>query len=236
MTSEQFVHICKKYGIDITNQQYEQFVLYYQLMVEENTKYNLTAIVDNNEVFYKHFLDSILPVMLINDNSSVVDIGCGAGFPSVPLKIINNSLRFTLIDSVAKKVNFVNNLITNHLKLNNINAIHTRIEDFAHKCQYRESYDYCVSRAVAPLRSLLEYAIPLIKTSGQFIVYKGSNVDIEINEANNAINKLNCKLVKRLDIHIEEINSDRTILIFEKNGYTSASYPRLQNKVRKMPL
>lgn len=237
MEYQQFNNIITRYGLSpISCQQFDNFVKYYRYLIEENSKYNLTAIVDEEEVFIKHFLDSILSSNLIKDNSKVIDIGCGAGFPSIPLKIINPTIHLTLCDAVNKKVEFVNKLSTKVLELSNVTPIHARCEDLAKNPKYREKYDFAVSRAVAPLNILLEYLIPFIKVGGKCIIYKGKNADEEIENAITAIKLLNCELADRIHYHIDEIDSDREILIFNKVKPTDNNYPRQNNKIRKNPL
>ncbi|MBE5735220.1 MAG: 16S rRNA (guanine(527)-N(7))-methyltransferase RsmG [Clostridiales bacterium] len=236
MTYQQFSSICGKYNINISEEKYNKFNKYYKFLIEENNKYNLTAITEEDDVYIKHFLDSMIGSIYMKDNSRVLDIGCGAGFPSIPCKIINPSLKFTLLDAVLKKVNFINMLSCDILGLDNCEAIHSRCEDLAKKPEYRAYYDTVVARAVAPLNVLVEYCIPFLKIGGKCILYKSRIVDDEIINATNAINKLKCKIVNRIDYRIDEIDSDRTILILEKISDTPNIYPRLQNKVRKNPL
>jgi len=235
MTYSQFVNLCEKYNINIDEEIYTRLTNYYHILVEENSKYNLTAITDEEEVFYKHFFDSMLGSSLIKDNSSILDIGCGAGFPSVPLSLIKPNSNFTLVDAVNKKVNFINTLKQN-LSLDNITAIHSRCEDLAKNPKYRESFDIVVNRAVAAFNIILEYSIPFLKVGGKLIAYKGKNVDEELINIDNALNKLNCKIIDKLDIYIKEIDSYRSFVVVEKTAQTANIYPRLQNKVRKNPL
>jgi len=152
--------IFDKHNIKCSEKQLKQFEIYFNYLVEENSKYNLTAITEKIDVFYKHFLDSILPYQIFKENSKVIDVGTGAGFPCIPLAILRNDLEFVSIDSVEKKVNFVKNLV-DKLQLKNVQVIHTRCEDLAKMPEYRETFDYSIARAVAPLSSLLEYCIPL---------------------------------------------------------------------------
>jgi 16S rRNA (guanine527-N7)-methyltransferase len=236
MTYQQFKTICGQHNIDLTNEQFDKFQQYYNYLVEENSKYNLTAITDESDVYYKHFLDSILGVGLLLDNSTVLDIGCGAGFPSIPLKIMNDTLRFTLLDSVGKKVNFVDKLSHDILQLSNVETIHARCEDLAKTPKYRAKFDIVVARAVAPLNVLIEYCIPMLKIGGKCIFYKSKAVEEEIKQANNAMRLLKCKLIDRIDYRIKEIDSDRSIIVIEKFDVTPNQYPRLQNKARKNPL
>jgi len=227
--------ILQKYNIKYTNKQLEQFDTYLKFLLEENSKYNLTAIKNEEEVFYKHFLDSVLPYMVFTENASVMDIGTGAGFPSIPLAILRNDLHFTLIDSVEKKVNFVK-MLAKKLGLNNINVMHARCEDVAKLTEYRESYDYCVARAVAPLTSLLEYCIPFLKVNGVFMAYKGTNYNQELENCKKTIKELKVNMVETLKYSIDEISAERYCIVFKKYENTAKKYPRGQNKPRLKPL
>ncbi len=235
MTYAQFVKMCEGYNIEINENVYNKLTIFYNYLIEENEKYNLTAIVDEDEVFVKHFLDSMLGNIFMYENAKVIDIGCGAGFPSMPLKILNPNTSFTLVDSVNKKVNFIS-LLIDKLKLDKIKTVHSRCEDLAKIPKYRENFDIVVSRAVAPSNVLLEYCVPFLKVGGRLIMYKGKNVDEELEVISNALNKLNCKVIDRIDFFIKEIESNRSFIIVEKLAPTPTIYPRLQNKVRKNPL
>ena len=227
--------ILQNYNIKVTDKQLEKFDIYYNYLMEENSKYNLTAIKEKEEVLYKHFLDSILPYQTFKENSKVIDIGTGAGFPSIPLAILRDDLKFTLVDSVEKKTNFVFNL-ADKLGLKNIEVYHTRCEDLAKEEKFREQYDYVVARAVAPLTSLLEYCIPFIKVGGKFVAYKGTNYNQELENSVNAIKLLHVRQVQTLKYTIKEIETERYCIVFEKESATPNKYPRSQNKVRLKPL
>lgn len=232
---EELKQIFDKHSIKYNSKQLQQFETYFNYLVEENSKYNLTAITEKIDVFYKHFLDSILPYQIFKENSKVIDIGTGAGFPSIPLAILRNDLQFVLVDSVEKKVNFVKNVVEK-LKLNNVQVFHTRCEDLAKMPEYRENFDYSVARAVAPLSSLLEYCIPFIKVGGKFLAYKGSNYVEEVNNSKNAIKLLKVREIQTLKYEISDINTTRYCILFEKLESTDKKYPRNQNKVRQKPL
>ncbi len=222
-----------KYGIDLTETQEKQFNDYYNLLIEENGKYNLTAITEKNDVFIKHFLDSVLPYNHFKDNTTILDIGAGAGFPSIPLAILKPNINFTLIDSVNKKVNFIN-MAKNLLNLNNIIAIHTRCEDFAK--QNRENFDYVVARAVANMNTLLEYMTPFAKINGEIVLYKGDNYLQEVEDSKNVLKMFH---VKQLDVYHYDIENGiaiRNILIYQKMEKTNPKYPRSGNKPRLDPL
>ena len=227
--------ILEKYNIKCTVKQLKQFDVYLTYLLEENSKYNLTAIKEKEDVFYKHFLDSVLPYQTFSENAKVIDIGTGAGFPSIPLAILRTDLQFTLVDSVEKKTKFVKSL-SEKLGLNNISVIHARCEDLAKMPEYRGNFDYSIARAVAPLSSLLEYCVPFIKVGGKFIAYKGTNYNQELENSKNAIKLLKVHEVQTLKYDITEIETVRYCIIFDKVAQTDKKYPRNQNKVRLKPL
>lgn len=211
----------------------ENFKVFYEFLVSENEKFNLTNITEKNEVYEKHFLDSLSSLNEIKDNTAVIDIGAGAGFPSIPLAILKPNCSFTLIDSLNKRINFLNQL-KNKLNLKNVQCFHSRVEDFAEK--NREKFDFCVARAVAPLPTLIEYCAPLIKINGKIIAYKGSNYEEELNISKNAMEKLNVKLEKVVSYNLSECNQTRFLLIFSKIASCKTIYPRKNNKPRTNPL
>lgn len=230
----------RKYNIELNQLQLDKFENYLNYLLEENAKFNLTAITDKKQIVVKHFIDSILPYDIFKKDANVVDIGAGAGFPSVPLMILRPDLRFLIIDSVNKKVEFIKR-VCELLDLHNCEILHTRCEDCAKKVEYREKYDYCIARGVANLSSLLEYCVGFIQVNGNIVAYKSKNYQQELDNSKNAIKLLNVKLVNVLNFKLvneqekfEEM--ERNVLIFEKTLKTSDKYPRLQNKVRNNPL
>ena len=223
--------IFKKNNIALSEEQEEKFLKYYDFLVSENQKYNLTAITSREDVFYKHFLDSVLPESEITKNARIIDIGSGAGFPAVPLKIVRPDLKFTLIDSLNKRVNFLNQLFS-LLELSNIRAIHARAEDFIKG--NRESYDFAVARAVAPLNTLLEYMVPYLKIGGRCLIYKSQKMEEEIKETKKAMEILSVRIVKVLEYELGD--ATRKILIVEKLEKTNEKYPRGKNLPKLKPL
>ena len=210
----------------------EKFNIYYDLLIEWNNKFNLTSITDKKDVEIKHFIDSITSFNYIESNSYICDIGAGAGFPSIPLAIIKPDCKFILIDSLNKRINFLQEII-DKLGLNNCKCIHTRVEDFAIK--NRNSFDYTIARAVAPTNILLEYTIPLLKINGKLIAYKGSNIEEELSQAQNAFKILNCLITNKINLQLP--NGDfRCLLEVQKLNNNSNKYPRLGNKPRTNPL
>lgn len=223
--------IFEKHKIVLSEEQERQFLKYYDFLVSENQKYNLTAITSKEEVFYKHFLDSVLPESEITENAKIIDIGSGAGFPAVPLKIVRSDLKFTLVDSLNKRVNFLNELFI-LLNLGDIKAVHARAEDFIK--ENRESYDFAVARAVASLNTLLEYMVPYLKVGGRCLIYKSQKLEEEIVEAKKAMEILSVKIVKVLEYELGD--ASRKILIVEKTEKTNEKYPRGKNLPKLKPL
>jgi len=224
-------------GLTIDDTKEEQFKKYTKLLTDYNNKVNLTSILDPDEINLKHYLDSVLPVLsgFFKDGMSVIDVGCGAGFPSVPLKIYNPSLKFTLLDSLNKRINFLNILIE-ELGLTDISTFDSRAEDAGHMENYRQKYDICVARAVAPLNVLMEYCTPFVKCDGYFIALKGKDGDIELDNAKNAMKILNIELVKKEEFILPGTDNQRKIYIFKKIKSTPDKYPRQAGKPTKNPL
>ena len=208
----------------------EMFDKYYELLVEWNGKFNLTTITEREQVDLLHFKDSILPLDLIKEKATVLDVGSGAGFPGIPIKIMRNDVNMNLIDSVAKKVNFMEEVIKT-LGLKGINVEHTRVEELSRKRQF----EVVLSRVVAPLNVLSEYCIPFVKTGGIMIAYKTKETEKEIKEAENAIEILGGRLERVLDRQLDE-NIMRRLIVIRKEKETPLEYPRGNNKPRKKPL
>ena len=211
MDIELFIEETKKLGINLTDKQLSQLEKYYKLLVSWNEKINLTRIIEHDDVYLKHFYDSltITKVIDLNKDLTLVDVGTGAGFPGIVLKIAYPNLKITLIDSLQKRVNFLNEVIK-ELELKDIKAIHTRAED------HKEKYDIVTSRAVANLKKLSEWCMPLVKENGYFIPMK-ANVEEEIIEAKDAINKLCGKLEKQETFYLPVEGSLRNILLIRKS-------------------
>lgn len=210
----------------------DEFYLYMRNLIEWNQKINLTAIKDEREIVIKHFIDSILVSKYLTGDR-ILDLGSGAGFPGIPLKIVNKGLDVTLIDSVNKKVNFMKDSI-DKIGLKNIDAFHTRAEDLAHESEYREQFDTVVSRAVANMTTLVEYMIPFVRVGGKCLCLKGPNCEDEINSAKNAIRKLGGKIEEVIEYKID--NNDRCLVVINKIRNTEQIYPRKLGKPLKEPL
>lgn len=207
------------------------FSKYYELLTNYNKMFNLTSITEKEEVILKHFVDSIYGIDFFKNSKNVVDVGAGAGFPSIPLAILLPNVNFTLIDSINKRINFLN-VVIEELGLKNVTAIHTRVEEFCIK--NRNSYDISTARAVAGLPTLLEYLVPLLKTGGKAICYKSLNVENEIEQSKNAFYKLDCKLIDKFDYNIQD--NFRSIIVVKSLKECNKIYPRGGNKPKTKPL
>ncbi|MCI6664982.1 MAG: 16S rRNA (guanine(527)-N(7))-methyltransferase RsmG [Lachnospiraceae bacterium] len=236
------VNICNKINIEISDDQINCFEKYYELLIEKNKVMNLTAITDKEDVIVKHFIDSIalIPYLTdkginINNKLKIIDIGTGAGFPGLPLKIMMPDVKFTLLDSLNKRVSFLNEVI-DELKLKDIEALHGRAEDYASDNKYREKYDICVSRAVANLSTLSEYCIPFVKEDGFFISYKAGESEEEINNSKNAIKILGGKINKVEEFVLPGTDVSRVFVFIRKLELTDKKYPRKAGVPAKKPL
>lgn len=226
--------IFKNANFELNCQKIDDFSLFFDILITENEKINLTRIIEKEDVVKKHFLDSIFLEKFIKNNSKIIDIGAGAGFPSIPLKILRPDLKFTLVDSVNKKINFLN-LAIEKLNLENMEALHVRCEDLAQKNEYRENFDVCVSRAVAELNILCEYCLPFVKVGGIFIAYKTENISEELKRAEKSIKILGGK-VKEIFIYDLDNERKNSLIIIEKVERTPKQYPRRGNKPRLSPI
>jgi 16S rRNA (guanine527-N7)-methyltransferase len=237
--TENFVGALKNFGITPYESQIRMFIRYYDMLTEWNRSVNLTAITDFDGVMIKHFADSasFAVLNLPTDQKQLIDIGTGAGFPGIPLKILFPELQVTLMDSLNKRIAFLNAVI-GELGLTGIQAIHMRAEDAGRNNLYREQFDYCVSRAVANLATLSEYCIPLIKTDGIFVSYKSADTDKELEDAGDALLKLNAKIEKKEDLAIDcrGENLKRCLVVIRKTGPTPEKYPRKAGIPSKRPL
>lgn len=225
----------KKFGITLDNEQQEQFYSYMNLLLEWNKKMNLTAIVNEEEILTKHFIDSLSIAPYIKENDKILDIGTGAGFPGIPLKIALPKNNFLLLDSLNKRINFLNVLIEN-LNLQNIQAIHGRAEEVANIEENRENYEIVVSRAVAKLNVLLEYMLPFTKVNGRCICMKSVEIEDELKEAQNAINVLGGEIEIVDEITLDEMEIKRKIVVIKKVKQTPKKYPRKAGMPSKEPI
>ena len=223
----------KDLNISIDNFKIKQFYNYMNMIIEWNEKINLTAITDKKDIIKKHFIDSLTIIKHVKENDKLVDVGTGAGFPGIPLKIVNSNIEITLLDSLNKRINFLNEVIEK-LELRNIKTIHSRVEDFGK--ENREEYDVATSRAVAPLNILLEYLLPLVKVGGICICMKGSNVDDEIKSSEKCLNVLGGKIEKIEELQLPESDIKRNIVIIRKTNKTPEKYPRKAGMASKEPI
>lgn len=233
MNKEEFITSLLELNINITKTKLEKLETYYQLLVTENQKYNLTAITNKEDVYLKHFYDSLTITKIINlTNQSICDIGTGAGFPGLVLKIIFPNLKVTLLDATEKKCNFLN-LVIKELNLENIEVINERAEIYSKK--EREKYDIVTSRAVAPLKHLLEYSIPLVKVNGYYIAMK-SNITDEIKNINIYEKKLDIIKINEKKFKLPKEESLRTLIMYQKLKKTNQKYPRKYNEIKRKEL
>ncbi len=232
--SEELENVAKQIEIELTKKQIEKFYNYMNLLLEWNEKINLTAIIEPREVILKHFVDSLTIAKYIKDDEKLIDVGTGAGFPGIPLSIVKENTDIVLLDSLNKRINFLEEVKEN-LKLENITTIHGRAEEFGKNRKEREIYDIATSRAVAPLNILLEYLLPLVKVGGKAICMKGSNIK-EIENAKNALEILGGKIEKIEEITLPNSDIKRNIIIVKKVKNTPSKYPRKPGTPSKEPI
>ena len=229
---------CRQLNIELSDEQIRQFICYYEMMTEKNKVMNLTAITEWEEVLTRHFLDSLLVCRVVDlsgKSLTVLDLGTGAGFPGIPLKIAFPQLRVTLADSLNKRIVFLNEVIE-ALQLKEISAVHARAEELGHRKEYREKYDLVVSRAVANLSSLSEYCIPFVKTGGRFISYKSTNIDTEYQDSKRAFSILGGRSEGVKILPLPETDLERSFVIVDKVKDTPLKYPRKAGTPSREPL
>lgn len=226
-------------GINLSDHQLEQFYRYYELLIEWNKVMNLTAITELEDVIAKHFIDSLSLVRAVRElpklEASVIDVGTGAGFPGIPLKIAFPQLKITLLDSLNKRIKFLNQVIE-ELNLIEITAVHGRAEDFGRDEQYRERYDYCVSRAVANVATLSEYCLPFVKVGGKFIPYKSGKIDEELADGKKAIGTLSGEVENVERFELIGAEADRALVVIKKTGKIGKKFPRKAGVPAKEPI
>ena len=229
--------ILKEIDVSISEKQAEQFLTYYQFLTEKNKVMNLTAITEYRDVVLKHFADSLSVVKAYDMNgcTSLIDVGTGAGFPGVPLKIVYPHLKVVLLDSLNKRISFLNELVR-ILCLEDITAVHARAEDAAKDAAYRERFDLCVSRAVANLSSLSEYSLPFVRKEGMFISYKSTNIDTEIKASAHAVSLLGGKIEEIKEFYLPDSDIERSLILIRKIKTTPSGYPRKAGLPSKEPL
>jgi 16S rRNA (guanine527-N7)-methyltransferase len=224
-------------GLELTTDQYDQFITYMRLLQEWNEKINLTAILEDEEIIKKHFIDSIKAFKReeFKQNVNVIDVGTGAGFPGIPIAIMNPNINVTLLDSLNKRIKFLD-IVINKLGLKNIKTIHSRAEDGARNKNLRERFDIATSRAVANMSVLSEYCLPYVKIGGKFIALKGPAVEQEIEESNVAIKTLGGELEQICEIKIEDTDLRHNLVVVKKIKECSKTYPRKAGTISKNPI
>lgn len=234
---EELDSVAKEYGLELTTAQLDDFNKYYELLVEWNEKINLTAITEPKEVAIKHIVDSLscYQEKLFTGDVSLIDVGTGAGFPGLPLKIFCPNLKLTLLDSLNKRVKFLQ-LVVDELGLKDVEVIHARSEEAARNKKYREKFNLATARAVARLPILCEYCLPFIKLNGTFIALKGRQYEEEIEEATKAVKVLGGKIVKAMPVKLPELEDKRAVVYIKKEKPTSKVYPRKAGTPEKNPI
>lgn len=229
----------KSLGITLSEKQLGQFYQYYELLIEWNKVMNLTAITELDEVISKHFIDSLSLIRAVKDlsglHSSVIDVGTGAGFPGIPLKIAFPELKLTLLDSLNKRIKFLNEVIEK-LGLDKIETIHGRAEDYGRDVKYREQFDFCVSRAVANAATLSEYCLPFVRVGGCFVPYKSGKIDEKLETGRKAIRALGGDIEEIIRFELAEAEADRALVVIKKVEKTGKRYPRKAGVPSKEPI
>lgn len=237
MTPEEFKQLLSQKGIDLSDQQMSQFERYFSLLVEWNAKMNLTAITEKKEVYLKHFYDSISLAFFEDfaSNKSICDVGAGAGFPSIPLKIVFPTLQVTIVDSLNKRITFLTELV-DQLGLNQVMLYHDRAETFGQKADFRAAFDYVTARAVARLNVLSELCLPLVKKEGYFLALKAAKSEEELTEAKPAIALLGGQFQKEISFRLPITEDERHIIVIQKKKETPKKYPRKPGVPNKQPI
>lgn len=239
MVINEFDRIISEYveelGINLSKSQVKMFFDYMNLLIEWNKKINLTAITEEKEIILKHFVDSLTISKYVTVGTNLVDVGTGAGFPGIPLAIVRDDLQILLLDSLQKRINFLD-IVIKELGLKNVHTIHSRVEEFGKNSKYRESFDIATSRAVANLSTLSEYLLPLVKEGGMVVCMKGSTVEEELENAKKAIDVLGGKLSDKIEFSLPKSDIKRNIVIIDKINKTPAKYPRKAGTPSKEPI
>lgn len=237
MNEQQFIEALKEKGIELTDHQIEQFKKYFELLVEWNEKMNLTAITELEDVYLKHFYDSISAAFYVDFSKplTVCDVGAGAGFPSLPMKICFPEMRVTIVDSLNKRIQFLNHL-SDQLGLENVSFVHARAEEFGQNAAYRENFDVVTARAVARLSVLSELCVPLVKVGGRFVAMKAASAEDELKDAKKALQVLGAQLEEDHAFQLPVENSERKLYVFSKQKATPKKYPRKPGTPNKTPI
>ena len=237
MNPEKFVLELSKHNFELTDKQKQQFKLYFKMLIEVNEHVNLTRITEEDEVYLKHFYDSITPLFtfgaVFKDGATLCDVG--AGFPSIPLKILKPGLKVTIVDSLQKRLNFLKDLIS-ELGLTDVELVHGRAEDVGQNKLYRERFDIVTARAVARMSVLSEYCLPLVKKGGYFVALKGPKAEDELDDGKKALEVLGGKLIKDEELTLPESEEERTLVLVQKVKSTPKKYPRQAGTPRRKPI
>lgn len=227
----------KELGLDIDDRMVDRLLKYKDILIEWNKKINLTGITDDKEIMIKHFLDSLACMVtgVMRNDSKIIDVGTGAGFPGIPLKVFNENLNLTLLDSLNKRIKYLET-VCNELELNEVEFLHGRAEDYGRDKDYREKYDIAVARAVAELAVLCEYCLPFVKTNGYFIALKGPKAQEEIVKAKKALDILGGEIIDTLNVNLPFSDTGHTMVIIKKIKSTPNKYPRKAGTPTKKPL
>ncbi|MDB6256694.1 16S rRNA (guanine(527)-N(7))-methyltransferase RsmG [Lactobacillus amylovorus] len=239
MNPEKFVLELSKHNFELTDKQKQQFKLYFKMLIEVNERVNLTRITEEDEVYLKHFYDSITPLFtfgaVFKDGATLCDVGAGAGFPSIPLKILKPGLKVTIVDSLQKRLNFLKDLIS-ELGLTDVELVHGRAEDVGQNKLYRERFDIVTARAVARMSVLSEYCLPLVKKGGYFVALKGPKAEDELDDGKKALEVLGGKLIKDEELTLPASEEERTLVLVQKVKSTPKKYPRQAGTPRRKPI
>lgn len=227
--------LAEKINVELTENNIENFYKYMNVLIEWNNKMNLTAIIEPNDIILKHFIDCLVLDKYIKNDSTIIDVGTGAGFPGIPLSFVNETSKFTLMDTLNKRIKFLDEVV-NCTNSKNIKNIHARAEELAKNKEYREKFDYATSRAVASLNVLLEYMLPFVKVNGYCICMKGSNVKDELDSAKNALNILGGIIEDVIEFDLPDTDIGRSIVIIKKIKQTPNKYPRKAGTPSKEPI
>ena len=231
---EELKKLAEQININLDNEMVNEFIIYKDLLKEWNEKINLTAITDEKEILIKHFIDSLTIEKYIPQNASLIDVGTGAGFPGIPMKITRKDIKLTLMDSLNKRLIFLENVVKD-VKLDDVKIVHGRAEDVGKKQEFREKFDIATARAVANMSVLLEYCLPFVKVGGSFICMKGNNIE-EIKEADKALEKLGGKIERIEKIYLPNTDIERNIIIVKKIKNTPKEFPRKAGTPAKNPI
>lgn len=239
MNPEKFVLELSKHNFELTDKQKQQFKLYFKMLIEVNEHVNLTRITEEDEVYLKHFYDSITPLFtfgaVFKDGATLCDVGAGAGFPSIPLKILKPGLKVTIVDSLQKRLNFLKDLIS-ELGLTDVELVHGRAEDVGQNKLYRERFDIVTARAVARMSVLSEYCLPLVKKGSYFVALKGPKAEDELDDGKKALEVLGGKLIKDEELTLPASEEERTLVLVQKVKSTPKKYPRQAGTPRRKPI